>query len=44
MTLSKELEIKTKEDFYRFIQRGLDDVKAGRVYALEETLAFTENL
>lgn len=38
-----DLLIKDKEDFYRFVQRGLDDVKAGRIYTLEEADKITQN-
>ena len=38
------LVLRNKEEFHRFVQRGLDDIKAGRVHTLEETIAYTNNL
>lgn len=36
----EELEIKSKKDLKDKLQEGLDDIKAGRVYSVEEV--FTE--
>ena len=38
------ITITTKEDFYRIVKRGLEDIKAGRVHSLEATLIFTKSL
>ena len=40
----EELIIKNENDLYRRVQRGLDAIKAGHVYSLEETIAFTNSL
>ena len=42
-SIPEELVLKNKEEFHRFVQRGLDDIKAGRVHTLEETIAYMES-
>ena len=42
--LLKNITIRTKEDFDRIVQKGLDDIKAGRVHTLEETITYMKNL
>lgn len=40
----EELEIKSKKDLKDKLQEGLDDIKAGRVYSVEEVFAELEKI
>ena len=39
-----ELNIKSKKDLKEKLQKGLDDIKEGRAYTLEETFEMLNNL
>lgn len=39
-----EINIKSKEDLKEKLQKGIDDVKAGRVYSLDEVLEKIDKL
>lgn len=38
------ITIKSKKDLKEKLQKGLDDIKANKVYSLEETFAKIENI
>lgn len=40
----KSVTIKSKKDLKEKLQKGLDDIKANKVYSLEETFAKIDNI
>ena len=43
-TAPKELEIKSKQDLKEKLQAGLDDIKEGKVYSLDEMIERIERM
>lgn len=43
-TAPEELEIKSKQDLKEKLQAGLDDIKEGKVYSLDEMIERIERM